>query len=86
MDMFLYTSMIYLSLFIHILAGTPLRIKKGKIGKKIFPPHFSFRNPIVYRAFREGGVWQRGHSTPHLTPPSFYSASILFLNTLLPEI
>jgi hypothetical protein len=46
--------------------------------KNTSPPHFSFRIPFICRAFREGGVWQRGHSTPHLTPPSFYSASFLF--------
>ena len=80
----LYISMIYLSLLIHILVGTRLRIKK-KNRKNTSPPHFPFRNPIVYKAFREGGVQQRGHSTPHLTPPSFYSASILFLNILLLE-
>jgi hypothetical protein len=79
MDMFLYTSMIYLSLFIHILVGTRLLIKKEN-QKNTSPPHFSFQNPIVYRAFRKGGVQQRGHSTPHLTPPLFYSTSILFPN------
>ncbi len=73
----LYISMIYLSLLIHILVGTRLRIKK-KNRKNTSPPHFPFRNPIVYKAFREGGVQQRGHSTPHLTPPIFYSTSILF--------
>ena len=81
----LYISMIYLSLLIHILVATRIHIKKEN-RKNTSPPHFSFRTPFVYRAFHEGGVWQRGHSTPHLTPPSFYSASTLFLNTTLPEI
>ena len=40
MDMFLYTSMIYLSLFIHILVGTRLLIKKGKSKKT--PHHLTF--------------------------------------------
>jgi hypothetical protein len=78
MDMFLYTSMIYLSLLIHILVATRFHTKKRENRKNTSPPHFTFRNLFVYRAFRKGGVWQRGHSTPHLTPPIFYSTSILF--------
>ena len=81
----LYISMIYLSLLIHILIAIRFHKNKGN-RKKTSPPHFSFQIPFIYRAFHEGGVWQRGHSTPHLTPPLFNSASILFLNTLLPEI
>ena len=72
----LYISMIYLSLLIHILAATRIHIKKGK-SKKHLPTSLFVWNAFVYRAFHEGGVWQRGHSTPHLTPPSFYSASTL---------
>ena len=45
MDMFLYTSMIYLSLFIHILVGTRLLIKKEN-QKNTSPPHFSFQIPF----------------------------------------
>ena len=81
----LYISMIYLSLLIHILIAIRFHKNKGN-RKKTSPPHFSFQIPFIYRAFHEGGVWQRGHSTPHLTPPFFNSASILFQNTLLPEI
>ena len=73
----LYISMIYLSLLIHILAATRIHIKKGK-SKKHLPTSLFVWNAFVYRAFHEGGVWQRGHSTPHLTPPSFYSASTLW--------
>ena len=48
--------------------------------KKTSPPHFFAWNTSVYRGFREGGVSQTGHSTPHLTPPSFIiSVSRLYL-------
>ena len=46
--------------------------------EKTSPPHFSSRNLSIYRAFNEGGVRQTGHSTPHLTPPSFYFEYSLF--------
>ena len=40
MDMFLYTSMIYLSLLIHIFVATRLHTKKEKIEKT--PHHLTF--------------------------------------------
>ena len=45
--------------------------------KKTSPPHFTSRIPIDYKGFREGGVCQTGHSTPHLTPPSFYFCMVI---------
>ena len=78
MDMFLYTSMIYLSLLIHILVGTRLLIKKGK-SKKHLTTSLFLPKPYCLQGISRGRclVKRSLNTSPNTSPILFCIYSFL---------